>query len=71
MRQGMVRTMEKRLLSVRDVCESLGLGHTKLYQLLSAGELRAIKIGRATRFLPEEIDRYVRTLAEQAEAAVR
>jgi excisionase family DNA binding protein len=62
--------MADGLLSIRRAAEMLSLGHTKTYELLRAGELRSVKIGRARRIPEAEIAAYVaRKLAEaQAEA---
>lgn len=35
-------------LSINDAAGSLGIGRTKLYQLINAGKLEAIRIGRRT-----------------------
>lgn len=38
--------MQPLLLSTRDARSLLGIGHTKLYQLINNGRLETIKIGR-------------------------
>ena len=38
--------METVLLKIPDVMERLSLGQTKVYALLSSGELRSVKVGR-------------------------
>jgi excisionase family DNA binding protein len=35
-------------LSINDAASSLGIGRTKLYQLINAGKLEAVRIGRRT-----------------------
>ncbi len=40
--------MEPILLAVPETCHALGIGKTKLYDLISAGRLEVVKIGRKT-----------------------
>lgn len=54
----------KRLLTLKETEQSLGIGHSKIYDLLADGELKAVKVGDAIRFLPEELDRFVQSLPE-------
>lgn len=35
-------------MSVRDVARHLGLGRTKVYELINSGELKRLKVGRRT-----------------------
>ena len=35
-------------LSINDTARAIGIGRTKLYQLINDGELEAVKIGRRT-----------------------
>jgi len=59
--------MEKRLLTLPEVQEALSLGRSKVYELIGAGELRPVRVGRAVRFPAQEIDAFVERLqAEQA-----
>jgi excisionase family DNA binding protein len=41
-----VRTDDRILLSVEDAAERLDIGRTMLYELISAGEIHAIHVGR-------------------------
>lgn len=64
--------MELEPITVRtkDAFNALGVGVTKGYELISAGELEVIKIGRATRITVASLKAMVaRRLAEQREAA--
>lgn len=54
-----VEHMKKLLLSPRDVGEALGIGQTKVYELLRDGSLGSIKIGRLRRIPWDELDRFV------------
>lgn len=51
--------MQKLLLSPRDVGEVLGIGQTKVYELLREGSLGSIKIGRLRRIPWDELNRFV------------
>jgi len=42
----------------------LGIGRTKLYELIAAGELETIHIGRRTLVLQESIDALIRRLRQ-------
>ena len=54
----------KLFFRVEEAAEAVGLGRSKLYQLIQAGEIPAVKIGRSTR-VP------VAGLTEWAEAQTR
>lgn len=58
----------KILLSIPDAAARLSIGRSKLYQLLMAGDLRSVRIGRAVRVPVEEVDRFARRLLVEAEA---
>jgi len=49
------------LLTVEDAAQALALGRTKIYELLDAGKLRSIKIGRARRIPVDALHEFVRT----------
>lgn len=38
--------MEPLLYSIEDTCRLLSLGQTKVFELLSTGQLKSVKIGR-------------------------
>jgi excisionase family DNA binding protein len=54
--------MNKLLLSPAEAAEVLGIGRTKLYELLSAGIIRSVHIGRGRRVPTEALLEYVRDL---------
>jgi excisionase family DNA binding protein len=56
--------MDKLLLTLPEVCQQLGLGRSKVYELMHAGELRYVKIGKSVRFLPQEIEAFVTRLCK-------
>lgn len=41
--------MDKMLLRIEEAAEVLSLGRSKTYQLIQAGELSTVKVGRAVR----------------------
>ena len=60
-----------RLLKIPEAAAELSIGRSRLYELLAAGELRAVKIGeRGVRVPDSEIDRFIRDrMARAVEAA--
>lgn len=51
----------ERLLRISETAEALGVGRSKVYEWISAGDLRAVEIGiRGKRVPSSEIDRFVR-----------
>lgn len=42
-------TQPGRMLTVREVCDQLGIGRTKFYALVRSGELSAINVNPAPR----------------------
>jgi excisionase family DNA binding protein len=49
-------------LTIAETCERLKIGRTRLYALLNAGEIPAIKIGRLTRIREEDVAAYAERL---------
>jgi excisionase family DNA binding protein len=49
-------------ITVGEACARLGVGRTKLYALLSSGEIAARKMGRATRIEAASVDRWAASL---------
>ena len=57
-----------RLLRIPEAAAELSIGRSRLYELIAAGELRAVKIGsRGVRVFDAELDRFVRERMAQAE----
>jgi excisionase family DNA binding protein len=46
-----------------------GMGRSTFYELIKAGEIAVVKIGRRTYIAHDELERYVRALAEQPSKA--
>ena len=49
----------KKLLSINEVLAVTGVGRTTLYAKLKEGEIKAIKIGRRTFILAEELTEFI------------
>ena len=62
--------IEKQGLSVSEACAVAGIGKTKLYEAISAGQLEARKYGKRTLILRDDLRRFLTSLpAVRAEAA--
>lgn len=47
------------LLTVADVMELLSISRTTAYGLIARGELPVIRVGRAVRVHPQDLDRFL------------
>jgi excisionase family DNA binding protein len=54
--------METLLLKVPEVMARLAVGQTKVYELMSSGELRSVKVGRSRRVPSDDLERFVAQL---------
>lgn len=54
-----VVTPEAELLSVNDTLGLLGIGRTKLYELLNTNEIESVKIGTRTLIKRASLNRYI------------
>ena len=61
-------TIENLLLTVPEAAKALALGRTKVYELIGAGEIEVIHIGRAVRVPAEAVAGFV---ARKRSAPVR
>ena len=50
---------QRLLLRVPEVAKALGLGRTKVYELIAAGELPVIRLGRAVRVSVTSLQKWV------------
>ena len=57
-------TNELQLFTVVEVAALLGIGRSKVYELLYAGELKSVKIGGSRRVRYTDLGDYVRHLDE-------
>lgn len=52
--------VEPICVRVNDAARMIGVGRTKLYELISSGELETVKIGKATRVTTASLHELVR-----------
>jgi excisionase family DNA binding protein len=53
---------EKLLLRPEEVAELIGVGRTKVYELMGSGLIRSVKIGGSRRVPKSAVDEFVATL---------
>jgi excisionase family DNA binding protein len=63
--------MEKLLLTIPEVAESVGLGRSKVYELVAAGTIESVSIGRSRRVPRDAVVRFVTRLRDESNASVR
>lgn len=54
--------MDPLVFSIAEACARAHIGHTSIYQAINAGKLRAVKRGRRTLILHDDLVRYVQSL---------
>ncbi len=50
---------QRLLLRIPEVAEALGLGRTKVYELIAAGALPTIRVGRAVRVSVTALQKWI------------
>ena len=58
-------TPQRLLLRIPEVAETLGIGRTKIYELIATGELPTIRIGRAVRISVTTLQKWVEEREQQ------
>ena len=53
------QSVEPICVRVNDAARMIGVGRTKLYELISSGELETIKLGKATRVTTASLHKLV------------
>jgi len=61
-------SQDNHLVTVEEAGRVLGLSRTKVWDLLSSGRLRSVRIGRARRIARSELERFI---AEATTASTR
>ena len=51
--------MQSLLLRAEDVQRALGLGRSKVYELIASGELPVVRIGRSVRVPSKALDEWI------------
>jgi excisionase family DNA binding protein len=60
--------LPKLLLTVEEAGAAIGLARSKMYELMTSGDVESVKIGKSRRVPAEALEAYVARLrAEQAE----
>ncbi len=57
----------QRLLLRVEAAEQLGIGLTKIYEMISTGELPTIRIGRAVRISASALQKWVEVREQQSQ----
>ena len=52
-------TPVRLLLTIREAADALGLGRSTVYELITAGELDVVRIGRSARIPTASLDEFV------------
>ena len=55
----MVTRQDDRLLTIREVARYLGVSEKTIRRMVAAGLIPCVRIGRAIRFLPGDVFRWV------------
>ncbi len=50
----------EKLLTIDELCEVLGVPRTTVKTMVALGEIPSIKIGRHRRFIPEEVQKWLK-----------
>ena len=60
----------KLLMSAEEAARALGIGRTRMFELIRSGEVPSIKLGRSRRIRPEDLEQYVERLATEEEVVM-
>jgi excisionase family DNA binding protein len=58
-----METLEKEIMTAQEVAEYLRLAEATVYKLAQAGDIPAVKVGRAWRFKKNMLDEWFREQA--------
>lgn len=61
--------MERIAYSIDEVVELTGIGRTRLYEVIAAGDLRTKKLGRRTLVLASDLGTWINSLPDGEEAS--
>lgn len=65
MRESPIATVEPALLRISEVCETLRLGRSSVYELIKAKKIELVKIGTASRVTTASVRAYLKDLSDQ------
>jgi excisionase family DNA binding protein len=55
-----------RLLTATEAAALLGIGRSKLYELMARGAITSVKVDRCRRFRQSDVDRFINSLPADA-----
>ncbi len=58
--------MEKLLLTAIEAAKALGVGRSKVYELMAGGQLGSVKIGKCRRIPANALEAFVTSLRDAA-----
>lgn len=58
------------LLSIEETATELRIGRTRTYQLVMAGQIQSVMIGRRRLVIREDLERFVKRLSERGGVAI-
>ncbi len=58
--------MDKLLLTPEEAAQTLGIGRTKLYELVASGTIASVKIGASRRIPAQALSQFVSSLTPLA-----
>lgn len=61
--------MEQLFVRPKEGADAIGVGKSKFYEMLAAGEIPSVRIGRALRVPVEELRRWAQQQVEKKEKA--
>jgi excisionase family DNA binding protein len=56
---------QRLLLRIPEVAETLGIGRTKIYEIIASGELPTVRVGRAVRISVTTLQKWVEEREQQ------
>ena len=56
---------QRLLLRISEVAETLGIGRTKIYEMIATGELPTVRVGRAVRISVTALQKWVEQREQQ------
>ncbi len=56
---------QRLLLRIPEVADTLGIGRTKIYEMIATGELPTIRVGRAIRISVSTLQKWVEAREQQ------
>ncbi|MGQ0631581.1 MAG: excisionase family DNA-binding protein [Sporichthyaceae bacterium] len=54
--------VDRMLLTVEEAAAALGVGRSLMFELIAAGDVETVRVGRLRRVRPEDLRAYVMTL---------